>query len=309
MAVLRRTDSLCFILAIFAVTIGQINAFPPSARPVQRVPQLIGPLRNTIIMPERRPKTQKLSQTSDGTEDETEKKVYHDQLALTKLYRGVSMLHFGQIVMAVKKSGLSLGCLNVIGGPLMAFGVTFLLGNACDKQHLAMDTSKRLNGVLVLYATLALCLVALVPQLHNPFGMLWFISASSTLFVAVKGYFSGLKADSDKTFFPETLRLFSDASRTTLAVPPNGITFGDFFSLWTVAIRKASLVWGILQVLLSVGLEKSQIAPKLSQLAKLTLLGGSLVTAASIEGSAERDLTMMPLNMMTAYVFSTMAGK
>jgi hypothetical protein len=309
MVALRFKNRLPFFLLIVFLAICHTRAFSHSAGKLNlaTVPQL-APLTKTIKMTARRSKTQKLSQTSSDNTDEAEKKVYHDQLALARLYRGVSMLYLGQVIMAFKKSSLTLGCLNVVGGPLMASGVTFLLGSASEKQYLALDTFKRLNGLLVLYATICLGIVALVPQLHQTFGLLFFISGTTTLLVGVKGYFAGLSADGNKSFASETSRLFDGASRVTLAFPPK-ITVGEFISLWCVATRKLRLAVGVIQVILSAGLVKSQIAPKISQLAKLTILGGSLVCAISLEDTTARDMALVPLNMMISYVFFTMAGK
>jgi hypothetical protein len=298
-----------FFLLTVSLAICQTRSFSHPAGKFNHatVPRL-APLTKTIKMTARRSKTQKLSQTSSYNTNEAEKKVHHDQLALAKLYRGVSMLYLGQVIMALKKSSLTLGCLNVVGGPLMASGVTFLLGSASKKQYLASDTFKRLNGLLALYATICLGIVALVPQLHQAFGQLFFISATTTLLVGVKGYFAGLCADGNKSFVSETSRLFDGASRVTLAFPPK-ITVGDFISLWCVAARKVSLALGVIQVILSAGPVKSQIVPKISQLAKLTMLGGSLVCAISLVDTRARDMALVPLSMMISYVFFTMAGK
>jgi hypothetical protein len=233
-----------------------------------------------------------------------------DSSNLSTLYRGVSSMYFGQVLLALKKSGLTLGCLNIIGGPLMATGIALILGSAAEKQLLGSDTFKRLNGLMFLYATLALMLVAIVPQLYSPFGMLWFFSGSSTLFVATKGYFSGLKADDNKSFLPETSRLLNAASRTSLALPPKQTSFGNFFILLTIGLKKAAICWGIFQVLLSSGSVRSQIAVRLSQLIKLTILGGSTVTAMSIDDDSKaQELVLVPLNMLSFYVLTTMACK
>ena len=220
------------------------------------------------------------------------------------------MMHFGQIMLAVKKSGVTLGSLNVIGGPLMASGITFILGKAAEKHNLRYDTSKRLNGLLFLYATLALILVALAPQLYNPFGMLWFLSGSSTLFVATKGYFSGLKANDNENFLTETSRLLKAALKTPMARPTKKISFGDFASLWTILAKKTLLGWGILKVLLTSGLAtRSPIVLAVSQLTKLTILGGSIVTALSIGDDPTREDALVPLNFLASYTLTTMAGK
>ena len=308
------------ILTLFSAAIDPISAFPPlfsvKIGPSARKVSLVGPIdrhclfsTNQIFSMTRRTKTQRV-QGATSTDGVTEgiADCFQDQLAMTKLFRGVSMLHFGQVFMALKKSGLTLGSLNVIGGPLMAAGLMFLLGNASEKKCLSNDTFKRLNGLMVCYATMALCLVAIVPQLGNPFGMLYFISGSSTLFVVVKGYLVGLRVNKDQ-FFPDTLRLLKEAFQTSIvALPHDRTSLGYFVSLWTVATLKATLAWGALQLVLSPNFTIRQVAPILSQLTKLTILGGSLVTAMSMKDKPARDSTFVPLKMLASYVFGSMAG-
>eukprot|EP00980_Cylindrotheca_fusiformis_P008430 scaffold1784_cov116-Cylindrotheca_fusiformis.AAC.10 len=301
---------LPFFLLAFVIIICKAHAFSFSAGKLKfttTAPQFVE-LTTGTKMVFRRSKTHRVPQVSASDEDDSGNVVYHDQLALTRLYRGVSMLYFGQIIMSFKKSGLTLNCFNFVGGPLMASGVTFLLGHASEKQCLAMDTFKKLNGLLVLYATLCLTLVGLVPQLHEPFVFLFLTSGTSTLFVGTKGYFAGLRADGNVPFLEETLRLSKGAASTTLSLPPK-ITYGEVASLWCIAARKLRLAVGVVQVLLTVGMHKSQIVPKISELAKLTILGGSLVTTISIEDIAAKNIAYVPLNLMLSYVLGTMAGK
>lgn len=264
---------------------------------------------SVAAMTVRRSKTERRL-VSENFNNISKNEIRKDPLSLATLYRGVSMMHFGQIMLAVKKSGVTLGSLNVIGGPLMASGITFILGKAAEKHNLRYDTSKRLNGLLFLYATLALILVALAPQLYNPFGMLWFLSGSSTLFVATKGYFSGLKANDNENFLTETSRLLKAALKTPMARPTKKISFGDFASLWTILAKKTMLGWGILKVLLTSGLAtRSPIVLAVSQLTKLTILGGSIVTALSIGDDPTREDALVPLNFLASYTLTTMAGK
>lgn len=285
---------------------------------------------NTIMMmtAPRRDKQQRLYQTltnnndADDEHDNEEPTIYTDQLELTKIYRGVSMLHFAQVLMAFKKSGVTLGSLNVVGGPLMATGLMILLGDAAESQQLQKDTFKRLNGLMVLYATLALSLVALVPQIDNPFGLLFLLSGSSTLFAGVKGYFAGLQADGNKSFLAETQRLFQAASNTTMntCIPSKQqllkmSSLGDFISLWVVAIKKIYLVFTIGLILTTtkttVSSMRLKIAPHLSHFMKLTILGGSLITTMSIQDSSvstQETNVVTTLSILISYVFSTMAA-
>ena len=287
---------------------------------------------NTIMMmtAPRRDKQQRLYQTlnnnndaDDDEHDNEEPTIYTDQLELTKIYRGVSMLHFAQVLMEFKKSGVTLGSLNVVGGPLMATGLMILLGDAAESQQLQKDTFKRLNGLMVLYATLALSLVALVPQIDNPFGLLFLLSGSSTLFAGVKGYFAGLRADGNKSFLAETQRLFQAASNTTMntCIPSKQqlhkmSSLGDFISLWVVAIKKMYLVFTVGLILTTtttttVSTMRLKIAPHLSHFMKLTILGGSLITTISIQDSSvstQETNVVTILSILIAYVFSTMAA-
>lgn len=316
--------TLGLLLTIFLLIIVQLEGYLQSSRQIKSLGVPYHHHFDLVKMPSRtatatsaaisrREKRQRLSPhaSNDSAEVGNEGNFYPDQFALIKIYRGVSMLYVGQILMSFKKSGFTLACFNVIGGPLVAAGLMLLLGNAAKNQNLEYDTFKRLNGLMVLYSTLALMLVALVPQLHSPFGLLWLVTATSSLWVTVKGYFAGLKADKNKIFFPETQRLLNDAAKVSIAIPPKGISYIDFFLLWTVAIKKTTLVLGILQILLStVGPMKFKIIPRLlSHLMKLTILGGSLVTETSIEDdSSIRHSVAGPVNMLVSYVFFSMGG-
>ncbi|KAL3941092.1 MAG: hypothetical protein SGBAC_004499 [Bacillariaceae sp.] len=131
------------------------------------------------------------------------------------------------------------------------------------------------------------------------------------LVLATKGYLSGLCADGNKSFLPETRRLFKAAAQLTMSRPlKGGLTDRTFIRLVTVAIRKGVFVGGILRALFfGGGGARLQIVPKVCQLAKLTLLGGSLVTSISVEDNeVARKMTVGPINMMALYVFSSMSG-
>uniref|UniRef100_A0A7S4RFM5 Uncharacterized protein n=1 Tax=Ditylum brightwellii TaxID=49249 RepID=A0A7S4RFM5_9STRA len=283
-------------------------------------------IRKTSTMTSRRTKTMR-EQKSSSSDDNNNNNSMTDQkqTILTPLYRGVSMLHIGQISLALKKSGVTLGCLNVIGGPLMAVGLLFLLSNAAEQKHLAKDTFLRLNGLMVLYATLTLGLVALVPQLSSTYGLLYFVSGSSALFVAVKGYFAGLRAADDvATFWQKTGQLLKQASRTSMSLPSGKSSLGHYCTLWLVAVRKVSLLWGIFQVVMSFvspaltsfvlpASPRRAIALKLNEFIKLTLLGGSVVTTISMSDDDDDDVaydqTFAPINLLASYALGTMAGK
>ena len=265
-------------------------------------------IKRSSIMPSRRLKTTRKVSTDN---EETSKPDLKDQLALVHLYRGVAMMHGGQILLAFKKSGYTIACFNVIGGPLMAAGICYILGNAASTQCLANSTFKRLNGLLFMYSSLAYCLIALVPQLNSSLGMLWFLSASSTIFITVKGYLSALKADNNKGFLIETCRLFNEAFQVTLSLTkiPSKEKIGDFASLWIIALKKVALIFAIVQVLLSSGFARSQIAPKINQIMKLTILGGSIVINLLIGNDIISEKTVMfPLNVLISYVLASMAA-
>jgi len=243
-------------------------------------------------------------------ESSTEATSQHDQLALAKMYHGTSMLYCGQVVLGIKKYGLTLGSLNDVGGTMMAAGITHLLGDSARKEYLGFDTFKRLNGLLFLYSTMCLGLFALVPKLHEPDGVLWLFSSACALVLGTKGYLSGLRVDGNKSFLPETRRLFKAAAQLTMSRPPKDMTYPNFIRLFTVAIRKTVFVGGVLNELFFGEGARLQIVPKLSQLAKLTLLGGSLVTSVSVEDNeVSRKTIARPSNMMALYVFSSMSGK
>mmetsp|Transcript_17404 Transcript_17404/g.25240 ORF Transcript_17404/g.25240 Transcript_17404/m.25240 type:complete len:359 (+) Transcript_17404:91-1167(+) len=281
-------------------------------------------IRKTSTMTSRRTKTMR-EQKSSSSDDNNNNNSMTDQkqTILTPLYRGVSMLHIGQISLALKKSGVTLGCLNVIGGPLMAAGLLLLLSNAAEQKHLAKDTFLRLNGLMVLYATLTLGLVALVPQLSSTYGLLYFVSGSSALFVAVKGYFAGLRAADDvTTFWQKTGQLLKQASRTSMSLPSGKSSLGHYCTLWLVAVRKISLLWGIFQVVMPLvspaltsfvlpASPRRAIALKLSEFIKLTLLGGSVVTTISMsddDDDVAYDQKFAPINLLASYALGTMAA-
>ncbi|CAJ1932601.1 unnamed protein product [Cylindrotheca closterium] len=228
------------------------------------------------------------------------------------MYHGTSMIYCGQVALEIKKYGLTIGSLNSVGGSIMAAGITYLLGNLAWKEYLGFDTGKRLNGLLFLYAMVSLCTFTFVPNLCKLGGMLSLLSlfsSAGTLLLATKGYLSGLCADGNKSFLPETLRLCKGAVQTTMCRPPKDMTYPNFICLLTVAIRKAVLVGGVLNEVFFGGGRTLLIVPKLIQLAKLTLLGGALVTSISVEDNeVAKKMVTGPINVMALYIFSFMSA-
>lgn len=221
------------------------------------------------------------------------------------------MLYCAQVVLAIKKSGLTLASLNSIGAPLMGAGITHILGTSSKRQLLGLDTFKRLNGLMFLYAIICLSLLALVPQqLKSPFGILWLLTGSSSILLGTKGYLSGLRADGGKPFLSETYRLFEAASKLSVSLPPKDISYANFFRLSNIAIRKIIFVWGALRAIFDGGGTIAlRLAPKVSQLARFTLLGGSLVTVVSAKDDpVARKLTAGFVNAMALFVFSSISG-
>ena len=273
-------------------------------------------LKNLTMPVVRRTKTQKRQQQQPEIQMEAGAcpTSHPDQVALSTLYRGISMLHFGQIVMAFKKSGLTLRCLTLIGGPILAAGILGILGNAAEKQSLASDTFKRLNASMVVYSLMALGLVALRPQLNNPFGMLWFVASSGTFFVASKGYVAGVRAEAadhdDKNYFLITWRLLKDTVHASLRIPLDITAAAYFYSVVTVTFRNLDLLRTILRILVSPEFSNNEITPNLSRLSKLALLGGSLWTITSMQDEPARNQkTFVFLGLLSCYVLATMSGE
>jgi len=244
--------------------------------------------------------------------------VNQSQDILTRTYQGISVLYLIQIFLSLRKSGLTSIWIHVIGGPFMAFGITALLANAnsssLDDEYLQRsDTFKRLNGLMALYSLLSLWVVSFAPEQikNNLFAKIYCLAAFGSLFASSKGYISSLKK-SHIDFFSETKRLIYDAAHLSFSsLPFKQIPIGAFISLWTIAIKKLLLICGIFKVVTS-PLEPSRLLGReVSKLAKITILGGSMVTAISIRETDAKchNYFFSPLSKMIGFVFMTMAGK
>lgn len=246
---------------------------------------------------------------AEKEEFSSESKRQYCQRGISKFYHGASLLYCGTALLSLKKYGLTLKSLNFAGEPFMAAGITYLLRESSGKGFLGFDTFKRLNGLMFLYAQIRLVILTLMPNMVELDSVLGILSILSTTVVSTKGYFLGLRASGDKLFLPETFRLCKAAGSLTMSLPTKNMTYPNFIRLLTVAIRKGAFLAGILNLLWFGKATRLQIVPKLSQLGKLTLLGGSLITSVSVEPSEKaQKMTVGPINFMAFYVFSLMSG-
>lgn len=237
-------------------------------------------------------------------------------------YRIVSLLHLLQCGMAIRKSGLTLTCLHSMVGPLLVTGITAGMLVAVSKDGpvvVGRDSFQRLNGLLVLYAALTLGMVGMLPQqLSHLFGKLWLLSGLSTLWVAVAAYLATIRNEQGRntttTFASDTARLLKEASNISRALPPHQISWGDFASLGSIAIQKVIILYNMIWLLATSNSNNNKIKPllaiQLSQLTRLTIIGGTLVTiiSADKEHHPVAKHALFYMNLFTSYAFFTMSA-
>jgi hypothetical protein len=223
-------------------------------------------------------------------------------------YGVCSAAHLLQIGLAIRRGGVTVAVANSAGGPLLASGLTYLLATAAAHNRFSRDTIKRLNGLMVLYSFLGLILVGLVPQFRSFFGWLWFGTSLSSLWISVLGYVRGVR-EQGNTFSTETLRLTTEAQKTTFAKPHNLASLAYSCALAVIAARKGLLGLEIFNLALSSS-SSITIAIKMSRLAKLTILGGTTVI---LKDGAHRgrthSATFCFLNLLSSITFASTAGK
>jgi hypothetical protein len=241
----------------------------------------------------------------------------------SKLSLGYKALSFGYAFQVwltlVKSRGLSLAVANAIGGPLVASGILHQISKST--KNLANDTIKQLNGLLILYASIGLSMVALLPPTTSIFEWLWCLCSAGTLISCFRGYLSGAlesasKADSLKEnlkmLYRETLRLNIASQQSVWSKPTNLPTVVYSAALPIILLMKLSLGIELIQLVLSSSPAYALVG-RLSQLAKLTILGGSTVILKSLVAKNEPfDLelsTISRLQLLTAYIYFTTAGE
>jgi hypothetical protein len=226
-------------------------------------------------------------------------------------YRAISAAYLLQILLAIRKTGgVTLAVANVAGGPLLASGLAYLLSTAASHNRFSQDAYKQLSGLLGLYSSLGLLLVGLIPQFNSFFGWLWFGTSLSALCLSVLGYLKGVHAEG-RTFTTETRRLTTGAQQTTLAMPRDLASLAYSCALAVIASRKGLLCFDIFKLILSSSSSSIAIAAKLSQLIKLTILGGTTVILkdAAHRGRLHATGIFGFLNLLSSIVLGSTAGK
>ncbi len=248
---------------------------------------------------------------------------FSNQTTLTKWYQSASMLYFSHIVVSLINSGSSpLRCLYDIGGSIMCTGVMMLLRKASQQSQID-DTWKRLNGLMVLHSSLVLGLGLMASYfqfgIYGPgseFGYASYLywgtllaAAGTSGYVAVKGYLQSMTNTLE--FLKETDRLLGEANQLITKLPNSLSSLGPVVTLWTIAALKASLMWSVAQAISQKALInklplQTVAFTNLRHFCRLTILGGSLVSANSKKVTKEVSST---LHFLSSYVLGTMAGE
>lgn len=222
-------------------------------------------------------------------------------------YGSLALAYITQIGMAMNKSaGLYLH--SAIGGPVMAAVLSLILvcGGLNDSKSDA--SSKLMNGSLMIYSSLCLVLVGLAPQLNTQFGQLYFASSLLTFMINAKGYSGDLSL---KGFVSETKSLLARIHDANIYTYKNARDVPNFFYLvgmLAVVLMKTDVVLPIIFDPFS--FPKRVFAYKVSTLAKLCVVGGSLVTLRDATNQKIlKQGRFRVLNISVAYVFGSLAGK
>ena len=220
-------------------------------------------------------------------------------------YGSLSVAYVTQVIMALNKSGPTLTFYSAIGGPALAGALSLILSR--EKRSNSNDnvSSKLMNGTLMIYSCLCLILVGLAPQLDKPFGKLYFISALFTFLVNAKGYSRGYPMSG---FVEETKRILPRIHEANVYARPRDLpNFVYLVGMVTVILLKADIILPFLADPSSYPLRV--MAFKVSSLAKLSVLGGSLVT---LRDAANQKLLgqgrFKCLNLFVSYIFGSLAG-
>ena len=221
-------------------------------------------------------------------------------------YKGLALAYLAQVAMALNKSGPTLFCANIIGGPALAGAISWILSSGKLATIRGGHTSfKLMNGTLILYSITCLTLVALVPQLNKPFGLLYMLTGAFTFLINAKGYTSY-----SNSIVEETKKILPRIHSANLYAWPKDVPNVLYMiCMVTVIVLKTQLLLQLSTYVSTLKSSRLLIASNVSMLAKLTVLGGSLVTlrdAANekILGNAQ----FRKLNLFVSYVFGTMAA-
>ena len=221
-------------------------------------------------------------------------------------YKGIALAYLAQVVMALNKSGPTLFCANIIGGPALAGAISWILSSGKLATIRGGHTSfKLMNGTLILYSITCLTLVALVPQLNKPFGLLYMLTGAFTFLINAKGYTSY-----SNSIVEETKKILPRIHSANLYAWPKDVPNVLYMiCMVTVIVLKTQVLLQLSTYVSTLKSSRLLIASNVSMLAKLTVLGGSLVTlrdAANekILGNAQ----FRKLNLFVSYVFGTTAA-
>ena len=252
-------------------------------------------------------------------------------------YRAISAAYLLQVVVLIIRKANNNGVVvtlmdmtnvnvnvNVAGGQFLASGVAYLLATAASHNRFSHDTTKQLNGLLVLYSFLG-CICMLL-ALGGPQLLLcdtfydWLLclgTSGGALCVSVLGYVKGVRAtQGNTTFVAETRRLTTEAQQTTLAMmpPKNVAAMAYSCALAVIAARKGLICFEIMFQLLVVSWSSSSsiamvAVQKLSRLATLTIMGGTTVILKDAAHRGRLHLaTFWCLNLVSSMVFGGTAG-
>ena len=221
-------------------------------------------------------------------------------------YKGLGLAYLAQVVMALNESGPTLFCANIIGGPALAGAISWILSSGKLETIRGGHTSlKLMNGTLILYSITCLTLVALVPQLNKAFGLLYMLTGAFTFLINAKGYTSY-----SNSIVEETKKILPRIHSANLYAWPKDVPNVLYMvCMVTVIVLKTQVLLQLSTYVSALKSSRLLIASNVSMLAKLTVLGGSLVTlrdAANekILGNAQ----FRKLNLFVSYVFGTMAA-
>jgi len=221
---------------------------------------------------------------------------------LSLSYKVSSMTYVTQIIMAFLKSGFKPISANSIGSPVLA---AYLTWNLSNKENIREQdvSSKIMNGVLIIYSSLCLSVTAIIPKFNDRLIQLYCITALSTFILSAKGYSRGLPHTGIKGIIQETKALMPRIRNANFyARPRNVSTVFYLICMATVILLKMEQM---IPILLDPAMRSPMIlAFKMSNLAKLSVLGGSLVTLrdAANEGLLGQTRFRI-LNIFASYVF------
>ena len=216
-------------------------------------------------------------------------------------YKGLSLAYAVQVIMTLNRRGPTIPCFNVINGPCLAAAISLIL----SYHNSDIDVpSKLMNGTLVLYSMVCLTLVYLVPQVNKPFGLLYMMTGLSAFFISSKGYCN--QFPNFNCILKQTKRILPRIQQANMSIPKDLNSLLYMVCMVNVILLKGGI---IAEVMKMSTFSYTILAYKVGFMAKLTVLGGSLVTLR--DGTNQKLLKQSRfriLNLFVSYVFGSMAG-